>query len=264
MSSNYYYERMSNPLAIALRQSPTPDQMYRHAFGYFQAVCAIHPDANMRGINILAHDLPEALRANRALLGATMSGAIAAILDHETQCGILGDVPTNLHAPLDDIIIEQGEIVGATLLTSDLALGRVAEWERSDSRKYERWLKALGKAARVHQRRQAAPITDPILKDVKRAAVPQIRLVMNRMKERFGNERRTPTDAQIVEAFIRELDSPDVPWMAHEHNRRFWLDFFRRDPLTNLHLSAERLYDAYDAFVRGSNSPNRAGRKFRY
>ncbi len=28
---------MGNPLAIALKQSPTPDQMYAEAFAYFQS-----------------------------------------------------------------------------------------------------------------------------------------------------------------------------------------------------------------------------------
>lgn len=183
------------------------------------------------------------------MMGATITGAVVAILDHETHCGVLGDVPADLHARLDEIIITQGAITGVALLTSDLALSRVSEWERTDLRKYKRWLKALDKAARIHQQRAAAPLQDVALPQVKRLAVEQLRPVVSRLQERFAKQRRTPTPERIVEAFAEETRGPDVPFLSHAHNRQLWLRFYRRDPVAHLHLSAERLFDSFAAFV---------------
>ncbi len=40
-----------------------------------------------------------------------------------------------------------------------------------------------------------------------------------------------------------------MPFLSHEHNRELWLRFYRRDPVAYLHLSAERLFDAFAASV---------------
>jgi hypothetical protein len=249
MSSNYYDESMSNPLALALSQSPTPDQMYARTFAYFQSVFRRHPQADVRRTNILAHDLPEGIRGDRRMMGATMTGAIAAILDHEAKCGVLGDVPAPLLPQLDEVIIEQGAITGVALLTSDLVLSRVSEWERTDLRNYKRWLQGLDKAARIHQRKKAAPLNDPLLAVVKPLAVEQLRPVVSRLQERFAKQRRTPTPEKIVEAFDEETRGPDVPFLSHEHNRQLWLTFYRRDPVAYLHFSPERLWDEFTGFV---------------
>jgi hypothetical protein len=178
-----------------------------------------------------------------------MTGALIAMLDHETDCGVLDDIQRELHAQLDEIIIEQGEITGAALLTSDLVLSRVSEWERTDYRKYKRWLKSLDKASRVHQQRTPAPLDDVLLPEVKRVAVEQLRPVVARLQERFAKQRRTPTPEKIVEAFAEEIQSADVQFLSHPHNQELWLRFYRRDPVAHLHLSPERLFDAFAAFV---------------
>jgi hypothetical protein len=240
---------MDSPLAIALKQSRRPKQMYARSFAYFQTAFSSHPQADVRRSNILAHGLPEALRGDRRLMGATMTGALMAMLDHETHCGVLGEIPADLHPQLDEVIITQGAIAGVALLTSDLVLSRVSEWERTDLRKHKRFLKALDKAARMHQQRTAAPLDDVFLPEVKRAVVEQLRPVVSRLQERFAKQRRTPTAQQIVDAFAEETESPDVPFLNYDHNRQLWLQFYRRDPVANLHLSAERLFDAFTAFV---------------
>jgi hypothetical protein len=249
MSSNYYDEGMSNPLALALSQSPTPDQMYARAFAYFRSIFNSHPQADVRRSNIFGHDLPEGIRRDRRMMGATITGALVAMVDHETGCGILGDVPAERHPQLDDVIIEQGAITGVALLTSDLVLSRISEWERTDLRKYKRMLKALDKAARIHQKWAAAPLDDVFLPEIKRLAVEQLRPVVARLQDRFAKQRRTPTPERIVEAFAEETQGPDVPFLSHEHNRELWLRFYRRDPVAHLHLSPERLFDAFTAFV---------------
>jgi hypothetical protein len=251
---------MGNPLAIALRESPTPERMYAQSFAYFQSVFGSHPHADVSRSSIFSHDLPHGIRQDRRMMGATMTGALVAMLDHETECSILGEVPAELHAQLDEIIIKQGAITGVALLTSDLVLTRVSEWERTDHRKYKRWLKSLDKAARIHQQRTAAPIEDVLLPRVKQVAVEQLRPVVARLQERFAKQRRLPTASQIVEAFAEETRNPDVPFLNHEHNRDLWVRFYRRDPIAYLHLSAERLFDAFAASV-GMHDPEYVRKK---
>lgn len=238
---------MGNPLALAFIQSP--DRMYAQTFDYFQSVFRSRPRVDVSRSNIFAHDLPEGIRQDRRIMGEVMTGALVAMLDHKTQCGVLGDVPAELHLQLDEVIITQGAITGIALLTSDLVLTRVSEWERIDHLKYKRWLKALDKAARIHQQRAAAPLEDVALPQVKRLAVEQLRPVVSRLQERFAKQRRTPTPEKIVEAFAEETRGLDVPFLSHEHNRDLWLRFYRRDPVAYLHLSPERLFDAFTAFV---------------
>lgn len=249
---------MSNPLALVLRQSPTPDEMYRQSFAYFQGIFRSRPQADVSNVNLFAFDLPEGIRGDRTLMGTTIDGALIAILDHETQCGILAPVPDNFYPRLDEIIITQSGITGAAVLASDLVATRASEWERSDYRKYKRWLKALDKAARIHQRITAAPLDLAHLPEVKRRVVEELRPVVARLRERFAKERVLPgknKDAdsrlreEILAAFSEEIRDADAPFLAHEHNRQLLLQFYRRDPVAYWHLSAERLFDEFTAFV---------------
>lgn len=237
------------PAHSQLSIAPTPDDMYRRAFDYFAGFFRPHPARDVSTVNLLAFDLPEAIRTDRRIMGAVMTAGVIAMLDHITQCGIQGDVPAELHPQLDDIIIRQSGITGNALLTSDLVLSRASEWERTDYRKYQKWLKALEKAARIHQQRTPAPLDTVFLPDVKRQAVEQLRPVVARLRERFARQRGAPTETQIVEAFAEEMRNPDLPFLNNRHNRELWLRFYQSDPVANLHLSPERLFDSFTAFV---------------
>jgi hypothetical protein len=246
---------MENPWALALKEAKEPDDLYSFAFRYFQTLFrSLSPKADVSGTNIFSHDLPDALRGDRIMTGVMFAGALMAMLDHESPNSDAKmpfiEVPVKQQGRLDEIIIAQGAITGAALLTSDLVLRRMSEWERTDMPKYKRWLKALDKAARVHQQRTSAPLTDPYLKEVKRVAVEQLRPVVARMKAKFAKQRRLPTEQEIVEAFAEETRDADAPpFLSHSHNRELWLKFYRRDPVAHLHLSAEKLFDNFSAFV---------------
>lgn len=56
---------MQNPLAIALSESPTPEQMYARTFVYFQSIFSSHPKADVSRSNIFSHALPEASEKNK-------------------------------------------------------------------------------------------------------------------------------------------------------------------------------------------------------
>jgi hypothetical protein len=248
---------MELPLAIAARESKGPDELYGRALQYFQTRFCSRPEADMSRVSLLSHDLPD---KERAMMGAVIAGALVAMLDHKTHCGDLSKVPLVLMPPelqgqLDEIIITQGPITGHALLTSDLVLSRVFEWERKDYGKYKRWLRALNKAARVHQGKMTRPLTDPFLGEVKQAAVQQLRPVVARMQEKFAKQRRMPEGQQIVAAFDEETrNNPDAPFLSHAHNHELWLRFYRRDPVAYLHLSPEKIFDEFTGFV-GTHDP---------
>jgi hypothetical protein len=250
VSSISYNEGMESPLAIALRESKGPDDLYGHAFHYFQTLFRSHPNANVRTISVLSHDLPAPLARDRRMMGTVFSGAIVAMLDHEADCGVLNEIPAELHAQLDEIIIEQGAVTGAALLTSDLVLSRVSEWERTDYRKYKRWLKSLDKASRVHQQLTAAPLDDVFLPEVKRRSVEQLRPLMSRLQERLAKQRRVPSEQQIVAAFEEEARSPEATFLSNPHNHQQWFRFFSRDPVSYMYLSPEKLWDEFTGFVK--------------
>lgn len=245
---------MENPLALVLKEShENEDALFRNTCLYFQGLFQSRPHADVRAIDLLSLDWPEGLSRDPRMMGAAFDGIILAMLDHETHTGNPTDlfpVPPELQATFDEIIISQGAVTGDVLLTSPLALSRVCEWGRKDYSKYKRWLKALDKAARIHQQKTSAPLNNPFLPDAKRVAVEEFRLVMTCIKERLSRKRRTPSEQELITALDEETrNNPDTPFLSKPHNREQLLRFFRRDPVTNLHLSPERLFDAYAAFI---------------
>jgi hypothetical protein len=257
---------MENLWAVALKEAKEPDDLYWYAFHYFQTLFhSLGPKADVSETNILSHDLPDVLRSDRRMMGAIFAGALIAMINHESPNTDAKmpfiEVPAKQQWQLDEIIISQAGITGAALLTSDLVLTRVSEWERTDLAKYRRWLKALDRAARIHQQRMSAPLSDPYLKEVKRVAVQQLKPVVARVKARISKMRVWPTPQEIVAAFEEETWSAQAPLiLSHHHNRELWLRFYRRDPVAHLHLSAEKLFDAFTAFV-GSHNPDYVRKK---
>jgi hypothetical protein len=260
---------METPLAIAVRDSKNPDELHAHFFRYFQALFRLRPEADVRGANILAHDFPDTLFDDRMIFGVAIAGALMAMLDHQMNLGAKAPfVPiTREHfKTLDEIILEQAAIAGGILLTSDLVLRRVLEWERMDERKYARWSKALRKAARVHQRKTAAPITDPFARLVKQEAVEQLRPMWARLREKFAKQRRVPSPKEVEDAFKKEAIGPDAPpFVSNAQNHQWWLRWleFHRKDLVKIALgySVEKVFDSYAAFVFGHSSPEYVRKK---
>jgi len=249
---------MTDPLSIAIRQSVDPDERYAAAYLEFQTLFRTKPEADVSLIQLPSH-LTNFVYSNRELLGATITGAILAMLDHEKNRGdwseksllelppIVKEMPAGIRERLDEIILTQGAITGTGLLASDLVMTRVLEWERSDNRKYTAWLRALEKVRKIHTRRTAVPLTDPFWREVKRIAVEQLEPFMRRLKERFSKSRRYKRD-EIVTAFEEEAKHPDSPSLIRDNLER-WLCFFRREPEEYLHCSPEKLFDEFVAVM---------------
>lgn len=261
---------MENPLAIAVRDSQSSDELHEHFFRYFEGLfLLLPPKSNVRGTSVLSHDFPDALFRTPSMLGLALAGALMAMLNHEMDLG--PDAPfvpitPELFETLDEIILEQAAIAGGILNTSHLVLSRTLEWERKDDRKYTRWLKALGKAQRVHQRKMAAPITDPFEREAKRRGVEQLRPMWTRLREKFAKQHRLPNPKQVKAAFEEEMSSPDAPrFISHPHNHQWWLRWLdsKHDDLVKIALtySVEKVYDSYAAFVRGHSNPDYVRKK---
>ena len=246
---------METPLALAVRQS-TPEELYRIAFRHFRELFRARPDADVSAIQLPSH-LPENADAERAKLGALITGALLAMLDHT----VTGDwsnaslaeipvyvklmMPVEIQHRLDTIIMSQAKITGTGLLTSDLVMARALEWERHDYAKAKRWLRALDKAARVHSRKMAAPLADPYYREVKQKALEELRPALARLRRWFEQQRR-PTKDEIVEAFAREAQNAG-PFLAN--NLEVWMRFCHSNVPAFLDLSAENLFDAFVGFV---------------
>jgi len=257
---------MSDLLSSTIRQPASPDERFSAAYLEFRALFGLKPDADVSKIQLPSY-LNDDAYLNREILGAVATGAVLAMLDHERNSGdwsehpltelpvIVSLMPGGIRGRLDEIILAQGAITGTGLLSSDLVLACVLEWERADSRKYRRWLRALDKAARVRQGTTAAPLADPFWREVKRRAVEELRPVVTSLRERLSAKRRDVSEEEIVETFAEEARDSGAPFLSDALNHGLWLRFFRRDPLAFRHLSPEKLFDAFVALNTGHNKP---------
>ncbi len=164
---------------------------------------------------------------------------------------------------LDDIILAQAATIGAGIFASDLAYSRFLEWQHHDYDKLRRCLRALDKAARIHQRLTPAPLTDPNRKRVKELALKELRPVLDRLQKEFKARRQQPTEDEILKAFEREANNPDLSFLSNGHNLGLWIDFLRIDPVSLLSESAVQLFDHFNAYVT-SHKPDYTRRKTSY
>jgi len=255
-----------------------PDDLYREAFHYFQILFnSSQADAHeMREIQLISY-LPESVYRDRTTQGAVITGAIVAMYAHEVEADLRGDVvdlnavalagartieeilvclttmPQEVLNQLDEIILRQGIVTGDGLHASDVVFKRVLNWQNHDLRKHQRWLRALGKHARIQQGMEKTPLTDPFLREVKARALEQLRPVVIRLQKWYEQQRsshaRTQEEQEIVEAFAREAANPGLPFLSGAHNLELWLNFCHEDPQAFVSLSPENLFHAFMGYV---------------
>jgi len=257
------------PMALSAATSAfwnRPDDLYWEAFHYFQILFgSSQADAHeMREIQLISY-LPESVYRDRTTQGAVITGAIVAMYAHEVKADFQADVvdlnavalagartieeimvclttmPQEVLHRLDEIILRQGVLTGDGLYASDLVFKRVLYWQHHDLRKHQRWLRALGKHARIQQGLEPTPLGDPFLREVKARMLEQLRPVVARWHEWHGRQTVLPTEEEIADAFFSEADRPDVPCVHEVHNRGLWWGFIREDALALVKLSVENL-----------------------
>ena len=256
----------SNSLPTAIRSAAEPDARFAEAFRQFRELFRLKPDADVSNIRLLSYITGNEF-VHREILGAVITGAVLAMLDHEKDRGdwaeksllelpaIVDSVPGKIRDRLDEIILAQGGTTGEELNASDLVWRCVLQWQRTDSRKHKRWLRALDKAARVRQGTTAAPLKDPFWRDIKQRAVEELRPVVKRLRERLSAKRKDVSEEEIVIIFAEEALDSGALFLCHPLNHELWIQFCKRDPLGFRHLSPEKLFDAFVAFSSGHNDP---------
>jgi hypothetical protein len=236
----------------------SPDELYTNAFLYFQALF-LRLTADASKLQLPSH-LPESAYNDRQVLGLVITGALIAILDHRLNTGTAAPaeilvlvhmeiMPTHIREQLDDIILDQMGTLGGGIFASELAHSRWFEWERHDYSKVKRGLRALDKAARIHQRMRPTPLTDPFRHERKEQALTELGPVLKRMEEEFKSLRRQPTDDQILKAFEREASKPELSFLSNKHNLNLLLESLRTNPRSLLSWSAADVYDNFYAFI---------------
>jgi hypothetical protein len=268
-----------NPLSAAVAAfRDRPDDLCRESFKHFQTLfrSSQAKAREMQEIQLISY-LPANVYQDRGTLGAVITGAMMATFTHQAETRdvdarclpaaialgsaetmeeikmCLACLPDDACHQLDEIILRQGVLTGSGLLASDIVLMRVLQWERHDLAKTERWLRALRKAARIQQRKQAAPLSDPFWNEVKERTLDQLRPIVARMRAWYKGKRENPTRAEIVEAFAKESSNPDLSILT-ESNRDLWMAFCCYNPQAFLRLSAENLFDEFVGYVTSHGS----------
>jgi hypothetical protein len=254
---------MDSLQAIVASSRNSPDELYRKAFVHFQGL--FHSKTDVSKVQLPSH-LPETVYNDRRVLGVVITAALMAMLDHRRKIGgaatadlieiLAGSLtmPAELQEQLDDIILQQAATTGAGLSASDLVLSRMLDWERHDFGKFNRLLRALNKAARIHQRMTPTPLTDPFRHDVKERALTELRPVMKRLQDEFKVRRREPSGIEIIAAFEREASKPELFFLNNPHNLGLWLDFLRAHPDNPLSLLSSGAAEVFDNFVAFATS----------
>jgi hypothetical protein len=260
-----------DPLEALVKSSrKSPDKLYSKAFLYFQAL--LRPLKSGASKVQLPSHLPESVYSDRTILGLVITAALIAMLDHRAKTGgatvappaLLVNIkimPLEARQYLDDIILDQAATIGAGIFASEVAHSRILEWEHHDYGKFKHCLRALDKAARVHQRMMPTPLTDPFRRKVKQRALTELRPALKRLQEEFKARRERPTKNETLEAFVREASNPRLSFLSNSHNLRLWIEFLQIDPLSLLTTSAADLFDNFAAFIT-SHKPDYTRRKF--
>jgi hypothetical protein len=242
-------------LEAAIKSSQNPDELYGNAFGCFRSLFGL-TNRDISRLQLPSY-LPAALYGDPVSLGAVITAALMAMLDRREHTGgetlALADVSVYVNCMavpksaehMDQIILEQVSISGVGLLASDLVKSRVHYWERNDYRKFKRWLRALAKAARVHQGMTPAPLNDPFQRDAKEQAVRELTPFVERLQAKFEEMNRIPTKNEIIDAF--ESEAVNHRWL--EDNLGRWREFVRTNPMLLVHTTAADLFDHFAAFV---------------
>jgi hypothetical protein len=264
---------MSGSIALAI----TTQGLYSETFAHFQRLFS-STTKDVSKTQLISH-LSSGLYQDRALLGAALTGALMAMLDHQRKdcvAGLeIGQLPAFVHgmAPamahdFDAIILEQASTTGAGLSFCDVVMQRVLHWERHDYRKYKRWLRALDKAARIQNQKMAVPFSDPFRREAKEQAVEQLRPFLARLQRTLKTrttrpKRREPAEQakrrEILEAFAQEVENSGGSFLLQ--NLELWLRFVESNPYSVPRSSPEGLFHEFAAFVTG-HDPTYTAKQF--
>jgi hypothetical protein len=155
---------------------------------------------------------------------------------------------------LDRIILEQAETLSWRIGLSELVQFRFSEWDRAPDGpdKHKKYGAACARAARIMQRQELPPVTDPEQWAVKRETVTELRLVLKRMRATLALNRKTPSRSDVNTLFFRLIaESPELVHLRANIER--WQKFIEQTPLRPDAESRRTMPgDLYDQFLASS------------
>ena len=254
-----------------------PVSIYRQSFAHFREAFA-KTTGDVRWLP-LPSVVPPGFYDDPPALEPSLTGALLAMLDHTVAVPklatmafslvssyVLTQMPKSLPeaaAALDQIVLAQLGICGlAILFGCDLVKSLTYQWERNDYDKYKKMLRALDKAARVHQGKLAAPLGGPFLPDVKAVAVAELTPVLALLQARFKKQRTDATPEQIWNAFLEEVRDTPTPWLVDRHNLALWQRFIREHSERMLMATAPALFDEFVAYITKHSDPEYVRQRF--
>jgi hypothetical protein len=168
----------------------------------------------------------------------------------------MGEASPSAFAKLDRIILQQAETLSWRIGLSELVQFRFSEWDTAPDgpEKHKKYGAACARAARIMQRRELPPITDPEQWAVKRETVTELRMVLKRMRATFALSRKTPSRSDVDELFFRIVtESPELVYLRANEER--WRKFIDETPAALRPAAESRRTtpgDLYDHFLSWS------------
>jgi len=172
-----------------------------------------------------------------------------------------GDPPPSpkLFAKLDAIILQQAETLGWRLGLSELVRFRFSAWDHSKEgpELHRKFGAAVARSARIMQRRELPPVTDPEQWLVKKETVEELRVVLERLRSslaiRSGSPSREAVDGLFASIVTEAANS--FPHLAANLDR--WRKFYETNPdtlirmVTSTRATPATLYDDFLSWSTG-------------
>ena len=164
-------------------------------------------------------------------------------------------------AALDEIIITQAVTLGWRILASPLVLFRFSRWGELPFHPelFERMGKALARSVRILAGDELPPIDDPGLREHKKLAVPELRLLLREMRKVYSRRSPAPDARELADWFLKSLvGSERSPLLAR--NLLHWGVFLKaqeNEGVLKLQLTRRlqpaALFDSWLARFKGHN-----------
>jgi hypothetical protein len=159
---------------------------------------------------------------------------------------------------LDKIIMAQAVTLGWRIMASQLVLFRCSRWsdELFVPENFERFGKMLAKSVRILSGHERPPIDDPGIRDYKRRAVAELRILLREMRSSFLDHSPGPTTKKLAHWFVKKL-AEDGRFSRLRVNPFHWIMFLAQKENSDIlklqmtgRLAPAALFDSWLAYYK--------------
>jgi len=164
---------------------------------------------------------------------------------------------------LDEVILRQAQTAGVRLTLSEIVLKRTIEWhdEPDGPRKFAALGKAFAHATLIFQGRIPPPLDDPTLYLTKQETVAELKVLLQKMRQRVDSRRRK--NVPLLDLFFQIVTDKKEKFVALRRNQTRWYEFLRQEEIQLLlpnfvsgskarRITPENLFDAWMAWCKGA------------